>query len=260
MMRIAARWTGSRRFCEAVPEAPERAASASLLDETTEITPLPTGEIPKPGPEVAADDPARPSFDLVRIDSEGAGLIAGRAEPNSIVRILADGQEIARTTASRGGEFVAMVDTPTTEATSQIIDVVTDLPDGGALSAADPVIMLGRIASADPEAAPEPLAPVLLRSTDEGVELIQPSTLAVPDTVSLDTITYDAAAEVILVGRGVPGMSVRIYVDDVARIDVPMLSFWFECFPRARATSAHWMTWRSSTEIGASRSAVDSGP
>jgi len=64
------------------------------------------------------------------------------------------------------------------------------------------------------------LAPAIVQATPDAVRVIQPVVgLADLDRVSLDTISYDQAGQVILAGRGRPGFSARIYADGKAISD-----------------------------------------
>lgn len=55
---------------------------------------------------------AAPSFDVVRIEADGAGVIAGRAEPGWTVSIESRGGEIGRAVADRNGEWAVVLDKP----------------------------------------------------------------------------------------------------------------------------------------------------
>ncbi|WP_033068846.1 Ig-like domain-containing protein [Thalassospira australica] len=75
---------------------------------TTETTPTE----PAPEPESAAPKITNPTFDVVRIGPDGNAVIAGRAEPNSTVRIT-DGEEvIGEATADERGEWVVLPNKP----------------------------------------------------------------------------------------------------------------------------------------------------
>lgn len=53
-----------------------------------------------------------PSFDVVRIERGGEGVIAGRAEPGWTVMVEADDKEIARASADGNGEWAVVLDEP----------------------------------------------------------------------------------------------------------------------------------------------------
>jgi nucleoid-associated protein YgaU len=67
------------------------------------------------------------------------------------------------------------------------------------------------------EAAPvdeAPPAPAVLLSDAEGVRVLQSGAPEVPDNVSVDAISYDAAGEVTLTGRATGPGTVRVYLDN----------------------------------------------
>jgi len=56
-------------------------------------------------------------------------------------------------------------------------------------------------------------APVVLRSGEEGVALLQPAEPAAAAALALDTISYPSGGAVAITGRGRPGATVRLYVN-----------------------------------------------
>ncbi len=196
---------------------------AEVAAVATEPTTEPVAEIPvvaeaaavvapSVNVEVAASEGATeqpPSLDLVRVEPGGAAIIAGTAEPNSEVAIKIDGETVATTTADPKGEFVAFVETGEEPGTQAIQAVVED-EVGVDLVSADTVLVLTPQA---PEG--EIAAPAVVSATEASIKVLQPGGLAVPDQVSLDSISYDKAGEAILAGRAQPLSEVRVYVDDV---------------------------------------------
>jgi nucleoid-associated protein YgaU len=68
-------------------------------------------------------------------------------------------------------------------------------------------------AEAPPVEAPAP-APAVLLSDAEGVRVLQSGAADIPDNVSVDAITYDAAGEVTLTGRATGEGTVRVYLNN----------------------------------------------
>lgn len=67
---------------------------------------------PKPAaaPTAApAPAPAGPSLDTVRLEPDGSGLVAGRADPGSTVEVLLGEETVAEMTADADGNFVAFL-------------------------------------------------------------------------------------------------------------------------------------------------------
>lgn len=93
-----------------------------------------------------------PSFDVVRVNAEGAMVIAGRAEPGAVVAIADGDREIGSVTADARGEWVLTPDIPlppgrhdlrlrattagsrTTESSEPVIVVVPEQPGGAVLA------------------------------------------------------------------------------------------------------------------------------
>jgi nucleoid-associated protein YgaU len=196
------------------------------LVSQTEVVPEPVASTvsdikidPEPAVNTAesSTQPDRPAFDLVRVDPEGSAVIAGQAEPGARVEITLDGAAVATAEADTSGKFVAMLDI----APSDQPRGLTLSAEGGTLTSEQTVIVAPFAAPKPPEseatvaAEAPPEAPMLLMADEGGVSVIQsPQIAAVPDNVSIDSITYDAAGEVLLSGRGTSDGFVRVYVDN----------------------------------------------
>ena len=82
---------------------PETSVEAPVVVEATpEVDPEAT-----PEPEVVAL--IKPSFDLVRIAPDGAGQVAGTAEPGAVVAILLDGATLSEVEVGRDGKFFGFI-------------------------------------------------------------------------------------------------------------------------------------------------------
>ncbi|HAI31184.1 MAG TPA: peptidoglycan-binding protein, partial [Thalassospira sp.] len=79
---------------------------------TTETTPSEPASEPDSAQDAAAPEIANPSFDVVRIGPDGNAVIAGRAEPNSTVRIREGEEVIGEATADERGEWVVLPNKP----------------------------------------------------------------------------------------------------------------------------------------------------
>ena len=97
-----------------VPDAPvAESAPASKSPEPAKAKP----ETEEQAPETP------PSIDEVRVEADGLTIIAGRAAPGSMILIMIDGVENARTTADSEGGFAAItIIAPTT--TARVLTVV----------------------------------------------------------------------------------------------------------------------------------------
>jgi LysM repeat protein len=181
--------------------------------------------------------PAPPTFDIVRVETDGAALVAGTAPKDAQVSLRLDGFEETRVQADGDGKFVAQF-TLAPNPAPRLLGVVALLADGTLLPGAATVAIAPIAAPppvatadvADAPATPEPPAAILL--TDTGAEVIQgPETIAPADTsagdtdttavlpIQLDTIAYGPDGEVQLSGRGEADAKLRIYLDTVPKLD-----------------------------------------
>jgi nucleoid-associated protein YgaU len=186
-------------------------------------------------------------FDVVRVEPDGAALVAGQAAPGASVGLFVEGAEAARVAADGQGRFVALF-TLEPSAAPRLLTLAMRLADGTEVAGRDSVALAAiappapepavataaepavqpepeGVVEAVPEAqaepelqpAPEP-APTALLVTEAGVEVLQD---AAPDAaVSIDTITYAPDGAVRTAGRGAAGAAVRLYLDNAPLADV----------------------------------------
>lgn len=92
-----------------VTEGPTQAdttADVSTAEEMATETPAEVEGTAQAEPEAAL---TAPSFDLVRIETDGSGMVAGQAAPGAAISILLDGQVIETASADRSGKFAAFI-------------------------------------------------------------------------------------------------------------------------------------------------------
>ncbi|MEO1549116.1 MAG: hypothetical protein AAFR93_01650 [Pseudomonadota bacterium] len=169
-------------------------------------------------PEIVTEarDPGEPSFDLVRIDEDGAGLVAGRAEPGTTVRILSGQTELATVAATSTGEFVAFIAAPIDGEGRSLSLVAEDQSGTTSRSQSDVFVLPAEVQ----ESADQPAAPAIVEASAEGVRLLQPAGLAAVQGVTLDSVSYARDGAVVLAGRAPLGADLRIYADGAALGDV----------------------------------------
>ena len=108
---------------------------------------------------------AVPSFDIVRVESSGAAVIAGVAMPGWMVEVLDAGKPIARTKANESGEWAIDLDRPLTPGTHDLAIRVSE--DGASVMLSDQ-----RVAVAVPaKPTEEPL--VVLNTPDAASRIIE---------------------------------------------------------------------------------------
>ncbi len=82
-----------------------------VVEKKTEIAALPKNKTTEEQPATKSN-PVKPSFDIVRVEKDGSLLIAGNAEPQSIVEVLIAGKVAATAKAGANGDFVIIFDEP----------------------------------------------------------------------------------------------------------------------------------------------------
>ncbi|MGP3696354.1 LysM peptidoglycan-binding domain-containing protein [Rhodobacter sp. NSM] len=225
-------------------EAPaDPPASAGLRAPAADpSSPVPAAAPPEAAPDVArkpdvvpeAEGPApalvvQPAFDVVRIESDGSALVAGRAQRGAEVSVLVEGDEAAATTADAANRFAVMFSLPADDRPRRLSlrmvleDGSEHLSKGSVIVAPILTTSAAQLAEAGdaPEGAvtptaPEPRAPAALLLGDGEVKVLQSAgeTLDELAGVSVDTISYASDGSVLLSGRGVAGDFVRLYLDN----------------------------------------------
>jgi hypothetical protein len=126
----------------ATPTPPTANADAAPADDVApdtaaaERTPESASDAPQEAAPETAQSPAEetgenkrlPSFDLVRVEPDGAAVIAGRAAPYAELILLHNGQPIGTAKADWAGEWAFVTDRPL-PADSHTISVLVNDPD-----------------------------------------------------------------------------------------------------------------------------------
>jgi nucleoid-associated protein YgaU len=159
---------------------PEDIQTPEVVGEAPTVidAPTPTEETPvaavEPQPET--DDLIAPTFDLVRIESDGSGIIAGKAAPNATVTIMMNGKDIGSAVAAGDGAFVALLDVPT-GTTPEQMTLMSDQGNGEIIPSTDQVLVMPRGDDAPPK---------LVIAQADGVMVAQDDTAPTPQ-VKIET-------------------------------------------------------------------------
>ncbi len=192
---------------EGDPQTNEAAAVVEELANTINAT----------NDEEATQEGIKPTFDVVRVDPTGSAVIAGTAEPYSKVVILSNGEDIGEAIAGSSGEFVAIIQVPDNEQ-GQTLELETEV-DGQLLFSDETILILPIMRSDAADTVTEESAPPIIRASADEVVILQGAPQLALGQVSLDSISYDENDEVVLAGRGNPGSTIIIYVDDAPLMD-----------------------------------------
>ena len=194
-------------LAETAPKETEVAALDAPLDETA------TRTAPLPQPTTTVDAVETPA--LTAPDSSLPDVAAADAQAPQTTD-----KPAAPVTAS---DPAAVGIDPATQATAALPEADTGGPaalaapeTGGPTAlarASDPALSAPRSAPSAPATTARAEAPAVLLATPRGVEVLQNAPLA-PGEVALDAISYDAAGDVLLSGRGDEAAFLRIYLDN----------------------------------------------
>jgi nucleoid-associated protein YgaU len=207
---------------EEKPGEVREATAGAEPEEKTTAKASPGGDVAAPA-EMPTDTAAAaaPSFDTVRIEKTGEAVIAGRADPGAEVSVKLNGETIGTTTANPDGAFVLTPDRPlpagsgalTVESkrknetvarkSEQAVAVI--VPAGEKQDALVAVVSPKeptRVLQKPPAATPAAEA----KSDSPGTGAAAP--------VSLDAVDYDETGNIVFSGRGQPGGTTRLYVDN----------------------------------------------
>ncbi|MGC1496507.1 MAG: peptigoglycan-binding protein LysM [Sulfitobacter sp.] len=168
-------WIGSQRDVPArsTPTLAVQTQPEVGVEDPKPVTATATTPQTEDAPKVAESAPIpAPAFDEVRREADGMTVVAGRAVPGALVKLLKDGTEIATTTADGSGKFatLAMI---APDGAGHVLSLIQSF-NGEDLASADEIIL-----------APT-TAPVVVAALDEGVA----------ETKSVPSTTLEVVAEV----------------------------------------------------------------
>jgi nucleoid-associated protein YgaU len=198
-------------------------AATEAAPAVTEAAPAPTEAAPAVTEATPAETPAAvsPSFDVMRLDPDGAAVVAGQVASGAKVSILVDGAEVATAAADDTGKFVAMFDLPAADA-GRLMTMVATLSDGTKVES-DASVALAATTAPAADAATQAATTeaqagtTAVAVTEEGAKVLQTDTnvaAEVATNVTIDTIAYPTPETVQFGGRGTVGNFIRLYLDN----------------------------------------------
>lgn len=159
----------------------------------------------KPAKQAAETQMKKPSFDTVRIDKNGAAVLAGRAEPFSLVSLFNGKKLLSSTHVSARGEWVMVLEHPLALTKPSYLRLRAKNRDGTILLS-DQIITIGalRIASDKPMIA--------LTQSKTSSRILQSNRLSsATGAIVLEVIDYDDASAAIFSGRAQAGWTIKLY-------------------------------------------------
>lgn len=170
--------------------------------DTVASQPLPATVVAPP-----AVDMHEPSFDVVRIGTDGDTVIAGRAQPGAEVTIIDGGTELGHVTADARGEWV-FVPAGALPPGSRELHLKAINPDGSVVESSEPVVLVV------PERGKgSALAIKSLRGG--GSKVLQSSGGVGGGLLSLEAVDHDDKGHLFVGGKAPVGGKVFLYLDNV---------------------------------------------
>lgn len=161
-----------------------------------------------------------PSFDVVRISRGGTGVIAGRATPGSRVELLSDEKVVGHVTADANGEWVLILEEPLQSGPAELT-IRTTLGENEPQISAEVVVVSvpDRPDEQFVESEANGVVAVLTSRDGTGASRVLQKPGSQPvgeigDSLTLDTLDYNADGTAILAGRAVPRANVALYLDN----------------------------------------------
>ena len=224
------------------PAAGSTSAAAPQAAQNTPAKPAPAQ--PEPAAPVAAQAPAAqarhkvPVFDLLRVEPDGSVVIAGQAEPNADVEVVAGATVLGKTKAGSNGDFAVVLDEALKPGDHQLVLRATGTDNKAATSAQTAIVSVPDTASgqvlalveepgqasrlitrpqAAPEAAPQP-------ESQKGGRVLTPAAApsagsAAPEAAKNAPIAIEAVEiegdSVFVAGSAKGGSRVIVHANDI---------------------------------------------
>ncbi|OAN50370.1 hypothetical protein A6A04_02105 [Paramagnetospirillum marisnigri] len=176
-------------------------------DKSAANLPAPVPQaVPATGAMPAAPAPARePSFDVVRIGTDGNSVIAGRAVPGAVVTIVDGGTELGKVTADQRGEWV-FVPSGALPPGSRELRLIARNPDGTTTDSGDPVVLVV------PEQGKGPA--LAIQTSKKGASRLLQGPAGTSGLISLDVVDHDDQGRLFVGGKAHAGAKIFLYLDN----------------------------------------------
>lgn len=189
-------------------------------------------------PAPTPDDRA-PTFDTIRVETDGSAVMAGRGMPSTDVTVMLDGEPLGTTRTDNGGAWVFVPEEPlppgdhaltlrmkmaSTDSVPSSQSVAVKVPERGSDEA---LVVLNDMNQASKVLQKPPSTEAAAASSEESTKVASageaPASstsgaagLAAPTrtALTLNTVDYNDAGDIIFSGNAAAGSSVRLYVDN----------------------------------------------
>jgi nucleoid-associated protein YgaU len=177
----------------------------ALRHERDEAAPAMPQVIPQTIGAAPAADTREPSFDVVRIGTDGDTVIAGRAMPGAVVTISDGATELGRVTADARGEWV-FVPPVALPPGSRELRLRAVNPDGTTAESSEPVVLVV------PERGKGPA--LAIKSGRDGASTVLQGPAGSGGLLSLDVVDHDDQGRMFVGGKAPPAGKVLLYMDN----------------------------------------------
>jgi nucleoid-associated protein YgaU len=171
------------------------------LGAKPDLQPTPPTQ-PPPPPLAGAPAPVvqAPQFDVVRVDSGGNAVIAGRAAPGALVTIRRGATVLGKVTADASGSFAYVPDQPLPPGAQQLT-LSEELPNGATVN--------GQV-SAAVEVPAQPSGAALSVLSGPNGSVVQSGQGPQPGQLAMGTVDYDANGHAIFSGTAPAGAHIAV--------------------------------------------------
>jgi nucleoid-associated protein YgaU len=157
----------------------------------------------KPDKAVASKPTERPVFDTVRVEQTGEALVAGNAAPETDVTLKLNGAVVGKAKALTDGSFILIPEKPLAKGAGAL---TLEMEKDGVVVASEGAVVVDVKRDATPLVARiEPSAPT---------RVITSTVKSTSSDLELSAVDYDAAGNIVFLGRAKPGQKIRFYVDN----------------------------------------------
>jgi nucleoid-associated protein YgaU len=185
----------------------------NAVARTEAEVPQPTVKAAEPAPQSAsAVQPqeqaakALPAFDTVLVEPTGETVIAGRAEPGSVVVAKVNGEVVGAAEANAEGAFAIVPEKPLAAGTGALTLQMSK--NGSVTESTESVVVAIKNNAPALVAKIDPVAPTSVTQVPAAADAPP------PETVQLNAVDYDTQGNIMFTGRAKPQATVRFYVDN----------------------------------------------
>jgi hypothetical protein len=201
-----------------ITESPEVETTESSSEQSTQSSSIvvePQQEITETQEEEEQQQEApvhvKPSFDVVRITTDGHAVIAGQAEPGSTIKVFLDDQLLGTAKADKHGEWVFVPSKPLLPGTQGLTLHATS-PNGFVIKSEQNVVV--NVPERDGQDDTQSFAVALSQEINTPTQVLQKPGELTTSLLSIDAIDYNDDGEFSITGTAKANSMVNLYLDN----------------------------------------------